>query len=270
MIVEEKMKGIAEKAVSYFNKQLNMNYSFEDRLRLIPLLPEDRDKQFEKICKKYAPHRLQEDYTSENYFTDVNAEVLYGDEVFVILYLPEKELDDDEWFHVMLHELSHIFCYQNEFKGKDFFNLYCKNEDVEGRENYIIGYAIWREFIAELIARSIHPMDIPYSLGMVKDYIWDLQDDIGVGIEDSKYTFSRLLVSVFMSKQFGSYSEWDKIERSLRRSKLFSDGTYYMLLKRIFEKIKNQHEKIWEIDETMIFDIGNLYSQIIVNKYIND
>lgn len=142
-------------AASIFNERMGTEFS-EENLVLQCFQAENQQEVFERFCKQYFPYRLKDRYMEDGYF-DFHASSFVGqskDAKDGILLRTDIERYPIELNHILLHELSHIFCAHEELDGRDFFDTYCMDDTISRAEDGAInaGYAVWREMIAELIA----------------------------------------------------------------------------------------------------------------------
>ena len=94
---------------------------------------------------------------------------------------------------MFLHEISHLYCTQNEILGGHFFDKYCMGSGVEdGMIN--AGYVIWREAIADIMADSILSEFPSLTLVMAKDEICNLNREITFTNPCSKKAMSLVIV----------------------------------------------------------------------------
>ena len=142
-------------AAETLNERMGTGFS-EDNLVLRCFQTENQQKVFEEFCKQYFPDRLTDRYKEDDYF-DFHASAFVGEgEINVdgVLLRTDIERTPATLYHILLHELAHIFCTRNEFGGDSFYKRYCMDDTLSSEEDGAInaGYAIWRELIAELIA----------------------------------------------------------------------------------------------------------------------
>ena len=142
-------------AAETLNERMGTEFS-EDNLMLRCFQAENQQEAFEGFCKQYFPNRLTDRYKEDGYFDfHASAFVSEGESgVDGVLLRTDIERTPATLYHILLHELAHIFCTRNELGGDSFYKRYCMDDTLSSEEDGAInaGYAIWRELIAELIA----------------------------------------------------------------------------------------------------------------------
>ena len=109
-------------AAETLNERLGTEFS-EDNLVLRCFQTENQQEVFEQFCKQYFPDRLEDRYTEDGYF-DFHASAFVGEgenSVDGILLRTDVERSPAVLYHILLHELAHIFCTRNEIDGENFF-----------------------------------------------------------------------------------------------------------------------------------------------------
>lgn len=146
-------------ALDLFRNGLNGGRKW-NHIIIQPFDESNKFEVFEAFCKKHFPYRLSDPYREDGYF-DFLASAFVGKDnsrIDGILIRTDVEYYPDELQHTLIHELAHIYCVHNELAGKDFYGLYCNGTAPTVQEDGIINadYAIWRECIAEVIARKLN------------------------------------------------------------------------------------------------------------------
>ena len=142
-------------AAEIFNERMGSTFN-EENLVLSCFQTSNQEEVFEQFCKQYFPDRLTDRYKEEGYF-DFHASAFIGEgknSVDGILLRTDIERTPATLYHILLHELAHVFCAHNELGGDNFYKRYCMDSTLSREEDGAInaGYAIWRELIAEVIA----------------------------------------------------------------------------------------------------------------------
>ena len=139
-----------------FNDQFASDFNAENIILQGISLNENYEKIFEEFCKKYFPHRLNDDYKTIEYYSFF-ASAFTGKTPYEkngILVRTDKDISVKEMYHILYHELAHVYCVHKELDGKNFYDEYCENyakdRVTDGQIN--AGYAVWRELISETIA----------------------------------------------------------------------------------------------------------------------
>ena len=137
---------------------------------------------------------LTEYHTQEILLNTLAEAFVYGKEVETdvsgILFREDLELEDHEIVHTMLHELSHILCTKFEIEGGHSFDRFCSGIPItqEDRiaDGYMnAGYAVWREYAAEMTARLVEHTP-NYSITDVKDVLALYAEEVYPGNPDGK------------------------------------------------------------------------------------
>lgn len=220
---------------------------------------------YERFCKEYFPKHLSEDYKKIGYFDSFAAQAFVGDNVYGVLIREDVDfLDEEEWFRIFLHEISHLFCTKNEIDGKNFFDTYCMGSDLEdGAMN--AGYAIWRETIADIMADSIICDYSVYSLKQeeVLENITSLYNYISANNPDSKKAMSLLIFCVMSSKEVACTENWHHAETAIKDINI-CDELMISILKLVFNQLLER--PFWKITPDFIVNLGALYLMLISHK----
>ena len=150
-----------EKAICSFNKYFE--YCFSLNNVMIRFFTAENGKEvYEEFAAKYGFQH--EEVTKESFVT-------VGGEAFAFGYHEGQEVDGImlreevpllELYHIVLHELSHIYCMREEIEGGHYFKRFCAGnpttrEEIIADGTMNAGYAVWREFIAEYFAQAVDP-----------------------------------------------------------------------------------------------------------------
>ena len=147
------LKDLFFSALEMFNNCLDSDIN-KDNLRIDFFVPENGIKVYERFCSRYFPKHLDEPYKSNGYFDEIAAQAFVSESCYGVLIREDIDFTLGEVLQMFLHEISHLYCTQNEVSGGHFFDKYCMGSGVEdGMIN--AGYAIWREAIADIMADSI-------------------------------------------------------------------------------------------------------------------
>ena len=112
-------------AVEEFNDFLGYDFSVEQFVIQGIVMDENREHIFEEFCSKHFPYRLIDDYKKDEYYQFI-ASAFPGKtaaEKQGILFRMDVECGENELYHIMLHELAHIYCTHNELGGKIFYDV---------------------------------------------------------------------------------------------------------------------------------------------------
>ena len=230
----------------------------EDNLVLRCFQTANQQEVFEQFCKQYFPDRLTDQYKEDGYF-DFHASAFVGEgenSVDGILLRTDVERSSATLYHILLHELAHIFCTRNELGGDNFYKRYCMDDTLSSEEDGAInaGYAIWRELIAELIASEKDDNCVFLSLEDKKDilryYMKELEDG------DRKLAVSMLLCEALTSREGEPAATWGDTKKKFEKYAPFDEPLFMDLLELVVRKIK---KNFVEIDRDFILELGSLY-----------
>ena len=255
-------------AVEEFNDCLGYDFSVEQFIIQGIVMDENREHIFEEFCSKYFPYRLNDDYKKEEYYQFI-ASAFPGKKASDkqgILFRTDVECDENELYHILLHELAHIYCIHNELDGKIFYDEYCedyaKDKELDGQIN--AGYGVWREFIAELIAIECDEIYDRYSLSQKKKLINYYKSNINSC--DGKLAISKILEEVMLSVDVLNAENWQQAEKAIKKSNLFEQPIYMEMFKLVYVQLKDSYISI-NID--FIKELGFIYLMILTFSEIN-
>ena len=198
--------------VDDFNAQIGTEFSLENVL-LFFCTEENGIAVYESICKKHFQRHLDENYTADGFITGFAAMVLLGEDKDGILLREDVDFTSYEWHHTLLHELAHLFVSRNEIAGDElFYDKYCLHS-YSG--DFIAGYAIWRELIAEIIAMDSDYLVGNFHLADVEDELKFLDINICADNPEAKVALYRLLSYLFKSEEYYASRSEDAFIESL-------------------------------------------------------
>ena len=253
-------------AAETLNERLRTEFS-EDNLVLRCFQTENQQEVFEQFCKQYFPERLTDRYKEDGYF-DFHAAAFIGEgenSVDGILLRTDVERSPATLYHILLHELAHIFCTHNELGGDSFYERYCMDDTISREEDGTInaGYAVWRELAAELIAFELDDNCDVIPLRRKKDLLNYYEEELLTG--NGKMCVSMILCEAMTSAEGEVSMTWDAAKGKLARFKPFDDPLYRDLLALVFTHIR---EHFIKIDRDFIYEIGVLYLSITAQAMI--
>ena len=239
------------------NERLGTEFS-EDNLVLRCFQTENQQEVFEQFCKQYFPDRLTDRYKEDGYF-DFHASAFVGEgenSIDGILLRTDVERSPATLYHILLHELAHIFCAHNELGGDNFYKRYCMDDTLSSEEDGAInaGYAVWRELIAELIASETDDNCDFLSLEDKEDILRYYMEELEDG--DRKLAVSMILCEALTSREGEPVETWGDIKKKVEKYKPFDDPLFMDLLELVFRKIRKSFVKI---DRDFILELGSLY-----------
>jgi len=253
-------------AAETFNERLGTEFS-EDNLVLRCFQTENQQEVFEQFCKQYFPDRLTDRYKEDGYF-DFHAAAFVGEgenSVDGILLRTDVERSPATLYHILLHELAHIFCTHNELGGDSFYERYCMDDTISREEDGTInaGYAVWRELAAELIAFELDNNCDVIPLRRKKDLLNYYEGELLTG--NGKMGVSMILCEAMTSAEGEASMAWDAAKGKFAQFKPFDDPLYRDLLRLVFSHIR---EHFIKIDRDFIYEIGVLYLSITAQAMI--
>ena len=253
-------------AAETLNERMGTEFS-EDNLVLRCFQTENQQEVFGEFCKQYFPDRLTDRYKEDGYF-DFHASAFVGEGesgVDGVLLRTDIERTPATLYHILLHELAHIFCTRNEIDGDNFYERYCMDDTISREEDGTInaGYAVWRELAAELIAFELDDNCDVVPLRRKKDLLSYYDGDLLTG--NGKMGVSMILCEAMTSAEGEASMTWDAAKSKFARFKPFDDPLYRDLLELVFTHIR---ECFIEIDRDFIYEIGVLYLSIAAQAMI--
>ena len=150
---KEDLKEIFFSSLEMFNDCLDSDIS-ADNIKIDFFTPENGAVVYERFCSNSFTKFLDEPYKENGYFDDIAAQAFVGEYCYGVLIRENVDFTLGEVMQMFLHEISHLYCTQNEIPGGNFFDKYCMGSGVEdGMIN--AGYAIWRDAIADIMADTV-------------------------------------------------------------------------------------------------------------------
>lgn len=244
-------------AAETLNERMGTEFS-EDNLVLSCFQTENQQEVFEQFCKQYFPDRLTDRYKEDGYF-DFHASAFVGEgenSVDGVLLRTDVERTPATLYHILLHELAHIFCTRNELGGDSFYKRYCMDDTLSSEEDGAInaGYAIWRELIAELIASEKDDNCVVLSLEDKEDILRYYMEELEDG--NRKMAVSMILCEALTSREGEPAATWNATKRKVAKYEPFDDPLFMDLLELVVRKLK---KNFVEIDRDFILELGSRY-----------
>lgn len=244
-------------AAETLNESMGTEFS-EDNLVLCCFQTENQQEVFEQFCKQYFPERLTDRYKEDGYF-DFHASAFVGEgenSVDGVLLRTDVERTPATLYHILLHELAHIFCTRNELGGDSFYKRYCMDDTLSSEEDGAInaGYAIWRELIAELIASEKDDNCVVLSLEDKEDILRYYMEELEDG--NRKMAVSMILCEALTSREGEPAATWSTTKRKVAKYEPFDDPLFMDLLELVVRKLK---KNFVEIDRDFILELGSRY-----------
>lgn len=260
---ENELREVFLQALDLFNACIESDIS-EKNTVLAFFTPNTGKMVYEEFCGAHFPKHLQEPYWKDGYFEGFAAQAFVGDDRYGVLLRSDLRFHPIELLHILLHEISHLYCTCNEIPGGHFFDRYCMGSGAEdGQMN--AGYAVWREFVADLMASSVLSETTYSTLTSVRESVTELYDAISGANPESKKCMSLILVSLMNTREVGCTDNWNIAERAIRRAYPFDDLMIYAL-QLVFDKL--QQRPFWNISPEFIMELGGVYLLIVSNRTI--
>lgn len=138
--------------------------------------------------------------------------------------------------------------------------------EEDGKMN--AGYAIWREFVADMMADSLISEYATITLSDAKREIEHLYSSVSPIEPDSKRCVSLILAYIMISKEVSTIYEWDKASAEIEKKLKFNSDALMQMLRLVFEKL---HQRpFWEISPNFIYSLGELYLLVALQKFLTE
>ncbi len=248
---------LLQTAIDALNSRLGYSFS-RDNIILRLFTAKNGKNVYDALLAEYG--FSGEDVTEEYFQTIIGEAFAYGkrrdDKIAGILLRKDINLSDHEVFHVLLHELSHVFCTREEINGGCFYKRFCmgkqdtqKDRIADGYMN--AGYAIWREFAAEVIASSIDYRPA-YSLSEMKSQIKKDIRELYALNPSAKTTMVNLLTDIMFSEEAAT-EEWSALEAVLQKYSI----PFCETIENVFAQL--QKDPFYRVTPEFISQLGESY-----------
>lgn len=253
-------------SLDIFNDALDSGITRENTV-LAFFTPDNGLAVYEQFCRKYFPKHLDEDYRAEGYFQSFAAQAFAGGGRYGVMVRADMDIPLPELHRIFLHEISHLFCWENEIEGGGFFDRYCMGSGAEdGMMN--AGYAIWREAVADIMADSILSEYASLTLADIREEAGRLYRLLSPAEPESKKCMALIIVYVMITKEVGGAAEWDKAEAGLKRHLRLDDPLLYAILKMVFDNLHRSPFR--SITPEFIMGLGETYLSLLSVKYLRE
>ena len=260
---ENELRKIFLRALELFNDCIHSDISEENTI-LAFFTPQTGKTVYEDICTAYFPKHLSEPYLDDRFFEGFAAQAFVEENQYGILFRSDLDFSPMEILYTFLHELSHLYCTINEVPGGYFFDRYCMGSGSDdGQMN--AGYAVWREFVADLMASSVLLETTDSTLSSVKSAVTELYEAISGANPNSKKCMSLILVTLMNTREVGCTEDWNKAERAIRKVFPFDEVMIYAL-RLVFDKLRDC--PFWSITPDFIMELGGVYLMILSTQTI--
>ena len=256
---KKELRDVFFEALGMFNDCLDSDIN-KGNIRIDFFVPEIGIKVYERFCSRFFPKYLDEPYKSNGYFDEIAAQAFVSESCYGVLIREDIDFTLGEVLQMFLHEISHLYCTQNEVPGGRFFDKYCMGSGVEdGMIN--AGYAIWREAIADIMADSVLSENATLTLSMVKDEIHHLDQELSIENPDSKKAMSLILAYIMISAEVATTTNWAVAEKRIKNTVGFDEPIIYRILEIVFEQLHTS--PFWTITPEFIIELGQMYLELL-------
>ena len=268
-LTKEQLLNLVYSTMEEMNAKLETDFS-EDTVEIAFFVPNNGIAVYEALCSRYFPSHLSEDYKKESFFLSFAAMAFVGEEKDGILIREDLDLSLAEWHHIILHELSHLLVIREELNGENFYQKYCVDYAENTEEDGIInaGYAIWREFSAEVFALDLDDSIMPYSLNDASSRINKLLPLISPPDPIAKEALQKSLNYLFKSDDYYFAEDEEEFIERIAKSKAKKLLDFELVIRHIYKHLS--HECAWEIDLDFIRDLGYFYTLGATNKLLKN
>ena len=264
--IEENLRRLFIEALELYNNRLDSDITSENTVVVICPLSKCAEK-YEKLCSAFFPEHLAEPYRSDGFFDDTGAMAFVGQHRYGILIRSDTQLSKQELFFTFLHELSHIFCTQNEIDGGHFFDKYCMTPGIEG-EMLCSGHHIWREAVADIMADFICTDYALTPLHSIRNTLQNLYDTLDESNPASEKQMSLIIAQTMLAKEVAGTASWSEALAAIKREIPIADHMLWGILEIVFY---NMHSPpFWTITPEFISDIGSMFSSLLSMKKLHD
>ena len=231
----EELKEAFFSALEMFSDCLDSDIS-KDNVCIDFFIPENGIDVYERFCSKHFPKYLDEPYKEQGYFDEIAAQAFVGESCYGVLIREDIDRTLGEILQIFLHEISHLYCTANEIAGGHFLDKYYMGFGVEdGMIN--VGYAIWREAVADIMADSVMSENATMTLAMVKNPVRDFEQELSISNPSSKKAMSLIIAYIMISAEVATTTDWTVAEKRIRQIIGFDDPLIYGVLELVFEQL---------------------------------
>lgn len=256
---KEFIESVIQTSSQLFNEAFGIDMFQKNNLKTAFCDSENQAVVYEEFCGQFFPLYLREEYSRTDPFA-AQAFTNMDDGIYGILVCLDTEHNSNEWYQIILHELSHIYCITHEIDGENFSDKYSKSniEDWAERRDIGVGYNLWREFIANYIADQINPLTHPLTLKDLREVVREYDRDVSWKNPDHLQCLSLLLQYIFLSPRIQAAEDADAVVRTLEKNRIFVTKVrceqYEKMVRLIFGQL--QHDFYWKIDLEFIKNLG--------------
>ena len=270
---KEHIEYVIQVCEQIFNDAVGDAFFKHDNLKVAFVNSESSNAVYEAFCKKYFPKWLTVSYTRPEDETISAAQAFVNENVYGVMVRLDTGRAPDEWYMIILHEMSHIFCMVHEFDGEDFVDKYCQNRETDWVQRVIfIGYKVWSEFIASHIAVQINHFSRTYPMSYIREEIFNLDKEIEPENSYARWALSEILVCVFANTRIRKAKHVGEVFDVLERNRVFSKKKkrvqYFNIIKLIDEQLRKSN--CIKIDVDFIESVGKAYLKLLAWRYADE
>ena len=260
------IEAIIEDCKQLFNAKISNHFFRDNNLKVAFCTTENQAVVYEVFCEQFFPLYLADNYSRTNYFA-AQAMTKVPDGIYGILICLDTFDEGDDWYQIILHEMSHIFCIIHEIGGENFQYKYSKEYLGETEQYWYssIGYAVWSEFIANYIASQINPLVMPLSLAKLRVVIRGLDEGMNVNNPDRAQNCSQVLSYIFLNSRIRAAKDADSVFQILEKNRIFASkersGHYHEIISLLFDRL--EQERYWTIGPEFIEKLGTAYLSLL-------
>lgn len=256
-----------------FNAEFGDNFLNAKNLKMEFFSIENGVSVYEQFCKQHFPSYLtgthSKNYTEVGYMESFAAQAFVDGDVYGILVSLDADIEPNEWYNIILHEMSHIFCITHEISGDGFFRKYCEKRDLEGDRFTGAGYAVWREYVADYMTAGVAPFSNSLSIVQIREKIRQWDEYVDVANPAVEMLVSQILAYIFRNLKVRQAKNAETAYDFLEKNRVFASKAraryYYQLIEIIFEQISK--DDYWEITLDFIRDLGATYSLMLARRH---
>lgn len=262
----DNVESIIESCTQIFNETLGEIFFRDDNLKVAFCDSENRTSAYEEFCGQFFPLYLGEGYSRTDPFA-AQAFTNMDEGIYGVLVCLDTDCDSNEWYQIILHELSHIFCIAHEIDGESFQYKYSKRNLGDSSEYWYIhiGYQVWCEFIANYITYQLNPFTRPLMLKKLREVVRECDTNVTRNNPDKVQYLSQLLQYIFLSPKIRAAGDADTVICLLEKNRIFATKArcekYEGMINLIFEQLRR--DPCWKIDSEFIMLLGVSYFLVI-------
>ena len=262
-------------AMHLFNSKVGTDYT-SDNIKMAFCTRNNIEEIYNAFTSQYGFHA---ESGSSSRFSSELAEAFIGQtdcgdpehvDGILIRTDPPANLDSPEsYLYILVHELAHIFCTTHEidsaeYKDQRFYDHYCAGTPTSSAERISdgqmnAGYAIWREFIADIMADIVYQQPSMH-IEEMKDTLLLLAHDMKVGNPAAKSCLRYYLSNIMNSWEGGEIESWPDLKKILEKYEL----PFLNIVHLVFDQLHT--ERCYEITPEFITDLGNAYMMAAIQN----